>query len=452
MDRFSCAESTTTQDSWKEYPEQSGSTASKMRNSKFAIGKRSIFALTWTTYAGFYLCRKNLSIALPLLEGAKGLSHLDLANIIFGYSLFYAVGQFACGPLADRYGPRRIVGMGLLLIVASNLLMCLHGSPLWLLTFACLNGLGQSSGWSGLVKMMGNWFEAGRRGIVMAFWSINYVLGGFLATAFATWAVTQRTVAPALEWRRGFLFPALILAAITIAFWLFARNSPRTAASLPTSSKPLSDGPQDLWKFKDMLGLLRSWPLWTIGSSYFFLEMCRYALMFWLPFFLVNQMRFSLEQSGYLSSLYELVGVVGALLAGYISDRYMHSRRAPVSAVMLFGFGLVALLPALIPHPGFVMTGVGIGLAGMLTYGPDTLLSGAAAQDVGNGVSTATSAGLIDGIGHLGSLLSPYLVVLVSARYGWNMLFLIFAGAAFLSAFSLIPIWKLRPSDPEAAR
>jgi OPA family sugar phosphate sensor protein UhpC-like MFS transporter len=216
--------------------------------------------------------------------------------------------------------------------------------------------------------------------------------------------------------------------------------------------KPSPDGQQDLWKFKDMLGLLSSGPLWTSGSSYFFLEMCRYALMFWLPFFLVNQMRFSLAQSGYLSSLYELVGVGGALLAGYISDRYMHSRRAPVSAVMLFGFGLVALLPALVPHPGFAMTAVGIGLAGLLTYGPDTLLSGAAAQDVGNGVSTATSAGLIDGIGHLGSLLSPYLVVLVSARYGWNMLFLIFAGAAFLSAFSLIPIWKLRPLDSEAAR
>ncbi len=61
----------------------------------------------------------------------------------------YAVGQFTCGPLADRYGARRIVGAGLLVIVASNLMMCLRGSPLWLLVFACLNGLGQSSGWSG---------------------------------------------------------------------------------------------------------------------------------------------------------------------------------------------------------------------------------------------------------------------------------------------------------------
>lgn len=418
-----------------------------MRDSKLVMGKRSIFALTWITYAGFYFCRKNLSIALPLLEGAKELNQLDLANIIFGYSLFYAVGQFTCGLLADRYGPRRIVGGGLLMIVASNLLMCLHGSPLWLLPFACLNGLGQSSGWSGLVKMMGNWFEGSQRGIVMAWWCTNYVLGGFLATAFATWAVTQRVLAPALGWRRGFLFPALILLIISAAFLLFARNTPRDSASYRPSPGYRAIDRRDGWKYADIVRLLRSRPLWTIGSSYFFLELCRYALLFWLPFFLVHRMRFTLEQSGYLSSLYELAGVGGALLAGYISDRYMNSRRAPVSAVMLFGFGVVVLLPVFISHPGFGIMAAGIGFAGLLTYGPDTLLSGAAAQDVGNGISTATSAGLIDGIGHLGSLLSPYLVVLVSAHYGWNMLFLVFACAAFLSASLLIPIWKLRPSD-----
>ena len=69
--------------------------------------------------------------------------------------------------------------------------------------------------------------------------------------------------------------------------------------------------------------------------------------MFWLPFFLVNRLRFDLTRSGYVSSLYELAGVGGALLAGYISDRYMQSRRAPVSAIMMAGFGVIVLLPIL---------------------------------------------------------------------------------------------------------
>ena len=56
-----------------------------------------IFALTWLAYAGFYLCRKNLSVAMPLMSAELHYSNLQLANIVFGYSLFYAFGQFIFG-------------------------------------------------------------------------------------------------------------------------------------------------------------------------------------------------------------------------------------------------------------------------------------------------------------------------------------------------------------------
>src|SRR5579862_5493254 len=188
--------------------------------------KSRIFAITWITYAGFYFCRKNLSIVLPMLHGMPGMGNFELADIVFGYSLLYAIGQFGCGFLSDYFGPGKVVGTGLVLVVGSNIFMGLHASPLWLLAFACINGIGQSTGWSGLVKIMANWFSSHQRGIVMAWWGTNYVLGGFLATAFATWVVAQPMIAPHLGWRRGFLFPAFILLVITICFFVFAKDSP----------------------------------------------------------------------------------------------------------------------------------------------------------------------------------------------------------------------------------
>lgn len=419
-------------------------------------GKWRIFAITWIAYAGFYFCRKNLSVVLPLLQNSDGISRIHLANVVFGYSLLYAIGQFTCGLLSDRYGPKRVVGAGMVIIVASNLLICVRGFPLWLLCCACLNGVGQSTGWSGLVKMMGSWFDSRQRGIVMAWWGTNYVLGGFLATAFATWAIAQHAIAPGLGWRRGFLFPAVILLIITVAFYCFAQDEPETedAGARGESAKKRdrdSGGHAPLWNSKDLMSLLRKPAFWMIGTSYFFLELFRYALLFWLPFYLVNQLRFSIAASGYISSFYELAGVAGALVAGYVSDRLMGSRRAPVSAMMLCGFGAVALLPLTDPHPGVAVVAVAIALAGVLTYGPDTLLSGAAAQDIGQGVSTATATGWIDGLGHLGSLFSPYLVVYVSGHYGWNLLFVVFSCAAFFSAATLVPIWNLRPVDAHGA-
>jgi sugar phosphate permease len=407
-------------------------------------GQRKTFAVTWITYAGFYLCRKNLSIALPLLAAAASFKSIQLANVVFGYSLLYAVGQFGFGFLSDRIGPKRVVGTGLLLVVGSNIVMGLHASFLWLLVFACLNGVGQATGWSGLVRTMANWFSSESRGIVMAWWGTNYVLGGFLATAFATWAVAEHGFWPQLGWSRGFIFPALLLLIIALLFLIYGKDMPDSQTE---GSEVWPSAVPDRTSWNDLLILLSNPSLWMVGLSYFFLELCRYGLMFWLPYYMVQRFHYGLSTAGYLSSLYELVGIVGALLAGYISDRFNQSRRAPVSAVMLCGLGLVMLFQPAFGRLGLTGVGVAISLAGLLSYGPDTLLSGATAQDVGETRSAATASGLIDGIGHLGALFSPYVVISVSERFGWDRLFLVFAATAFTAGLILLPLWNLRASN-----
>jgi MFS transporter, OPA family, glycerol-3-phosphate transporter len=293
---------------------------------------------------------------------------------------------------------------------------------------------------------MASWFGAENRGVVMAWWGTNYVLGGFLATAFATWSVSQQMLLPGLGWRRGFLFPALILLAITIGFFAWDEDTPEHEEAPSPGGVAARREPPD---WRDLGVLLRTPGLWMIGSSYFFLEMCRYALMFWLPFYMVSQLHYRLQVAGYVSSLYELVGIAGAVLAGYLSDRFSQSRRAPVSAMMLCGLGIVMLLQSRMARTGLLGTAIAISLAGILSYGPDTLLSGAGAQDIGTERAAGTASGLIDGLGHLGSLLSPYVVVYVSRQYGWDRLFFIFAIAAFLAAAVLVPIWRMQPADWE---
>jgi sugar phosphate permease len=306
--------------------------------------------------------------------------------------------------------------------------------------------VGQATGWSGLVKTMASWFGAENRGIVMAWWGTNYVLGGFLATAFATWSVSQQVLFPELGWRRGFLFPALVLLVITAGFFAWDDDTPAKEDAL--AQRDTVPAVRSDWR--DLAALLRTPGLWMIGSSYCFLEMCRYALLFWLPLYMVSQLHYRLQVAGYVSSLYELVGIAGAVLAGYLSDRYAQSRRAPVAAVMLGGLGIVMLLQTAMASKGLVGTAIAISLAGILSYGPDTLLSGAGAQDIGTARAAGTASGLIDGLGHVGSLLSPYIVVYVSRRYGWDRLFFIFAVAAFAAAAVLLPIWRMRPTDWES--
>lgn len=407
-----------------------------------------IFVLTWLAYAGFYFCRKNLSVAMPLLERDLGFSNLQLANVVFGYSLLYALGQFVSGVLADRFGPRRVVGAGLFLAIVSNIAMGFSASLVMFAFLGCLNGAGQSTGWSGLVKNMACWFRRRERGVVMAWWSTNYVLGGFLATIFATFAATGGSILPALGWRRGFWAPALVLSAIAAAYVIWVRNEPRDAGvddvlddeePGETRSGAPPPGPDSLAPLRH---ILKDGAVWIGGGMFFCLKLTRYAFLFWLPVYMTQHLKYAAGEAGYTSALFELSGFGGALLAGYASDKLMQSRRFSVGTCMLLG-----LAAATGVHPALAATGrlgnaVGIALIGIMTYGPDTLISGAAAQDIGSRRGAGTAAGFIDGVGSLGQLFSPYLVAFVTQQYGWDALFRLFVVFACAGACLGVTRWN----------
>ncbi len=150
-----------------------------------------VFALSWLAYGGFYLCRKNISIAMPLLSQDHGFTKDNFAMVLFFYGLFYALGQFYNGFLSDKFGPRLIVGIGLFLSILANIFMGFSAALLVFGLWWCINGIGQSTGWSGTVKNMAPWFRRKERGVVMSWWATCYVIGAIVATGLATFVVTH---------------------------------------------------------------------------------------------------------------------------------------------------------------------------------------------------------------------------------------------------------------------
>ncbi len=405
-----------------------------------------IFAITWLAYAGFYLCRRNFSVVMPLLERDLGYSNLELANIIFGFSLLYSLGQFFFGPFADRFGSRLTVCLGLLLSIGSTVLMGFMPALLALTVLCCANGLGQSAGWPGLVKNMAPWFRRQERGVVMGWWTTNYVIGGFLATVFATFVATRAWAGAGPGWQRGFWMPAVLLSAITLLFAATTRNRP-SDAGLPeiddVAAEELSNGhaqaAAEPWIFFKMLGDLE---VWTIALGCAFSKMIRYSFLYWLPLYMTQKLGYSPGQAGYTSSLYEFVGFTGAILAGYISDKFMQARRLPVAAMMFWGLALMCWIHPRLAAMGPVGVAASIALIGIMNFGPDTLLQGAASQDAGAKWGVGVASGFISGFGSVGQLFSPYLVAWVAGRYGWNWLFYGFVMIAVAGGALLATQWN----------
>ena len=270
------------------------------------------------------------------------------------------------------------------------------------------------------------------------------MLGGAFATIFASFWITHEWFLASAGWRRLFFFPALALAAVAVLFLIFVRNRP---ADVGLDALEVETGPSQ--RASTTTSLLRSTlaepALWAIAAMYFFLKSTRYAFLFWLPLYLSEALRYPIAKAGYTSALYELVGFSGAIFAGYVSDKLMGSRRFPVGSAMLLALALVLFLHPIFASGGPLAVAVWISLVGILTYGPDTLMSGAAAQDVGGG--SATAAGIVNGVGSIGQMLSPLIVGYVAHVYGWDRVFSLFVVFALAGAVILATQWNYRPRE-----
>jgi OPA family glycerol-3-phosphate transporter-like MFS transporter len=94
-------------------------------------------------YAGYYICRSNLAVVLPLLiqeMAARGIpadsAKLSLGTIASLGVLAYAIGKFPSGSIADFLGGRRNFLMGMGGAIAFTILFALGGGlPLFTLAW-----------------------------------------------------------------------------------------------------------------------------------------------------------------------------------------------------------------------------------------------------------------------------------------------------------------------------
>ena len=142
-------------------------------------------------YSGYYLCRSNFSVALPMIVGELARSGLssEIARIRLGSIASlgvaaYAIGKFPAGAMADYFGGRRNFLGGMAGAVFFTLLFSLSGGlPLFTLAWVG-NRLAQSSGWAGIVKISSRWFSYRTYGTVMAILSLSFLFGDAASRAF----------------------------------------------------------------------------------------------------------------------------------------------------------------------------------------------------------------------------------------------------------------------------
>jgi len=123
------------------------------------------------------------------------------------------------------------------------------------------------------------------------------------------------------------------------------------------------------------------------------------------------------------------------LLTGFWSDRLGRTGRSAIMCYsLLLCAGALFALGSLRAGGGHALPTVLVGLVGFLVIGPYAYLAGAIALDFGGKHGSATSSGIIDGVGYLGGMLAGDTVSRVSLSFGWTGAFMALAGVALLSS------------------
>ena len=426
------------------------SSSSRLRRwQKITIGSLCI------GYAGYYLCRSNLSVVTPLLLeefGPDGLDKEVIGLIASSGVLFYAIGKVLSGITCDFFGGRRTFLLGMIgSIIATVLFGLLTGAAVFMIIWS-VNRLIQSTGWVSLVKITSNWFPFGMYGTVMGILSLSFLFGDVLARLFLGSLITA-----GIGWRGVFFAAAAGLTIIVVGCHFLLRSSPTEIGE-----KEPEVNPQNLYGSEgvrkrplDMVMLLRpllsSFSFWMVATMSLGLTLIRETFNIWTPTYLAEVAGLSAGSAATYSLLFPLFGGISVLVFGRMADRLAGGKRSvailaglvPLVAVLGLMGGIRDPASALLPL-------VLVSAAAMLMIGPYSFLAGAISLDLGGKVGSSTTSGLIDAAGYLGAIASGIGIGSLAQRAGWDAAFGSLAIVALVTVGATIAYWRYQ--EQQASR
>lgn len=387
-------------------------------------------------YIGVYLCRKNLSVAIPMIQHDFGATKGQVGVIASWSTLAYVFGKVFFGPLIDRYGGRICFLFSLLGVAVFGALGALSGSIMMLAWFYSGNRLAGAAGWGSMVKQVPDWFPPRRLGMAMAFLSLSFVFGGLFALLFAGRVASLSGNA----WRAVMGIPSVVLLVIVIICW---RVLPRANPGYSRITKEVAPA----FDWKKAMELTKIPQFWVVCGLSFTLTVTRETFNVWTVDFFKTEggAKMTNEIAAFLSTPFDAAGAVGILFIGWAFDRLNHRDRSRVLVVMLFLLAvLIYELPALF-HYGLWLVTIALGLIGFLSYGPYSLLAGIFAVEIRGKEFVGIVAGLIDACGYLAGVVSGYFFGRILDAGGYRLGFQCLAAITVFASLLCVFLSKKKP-------
>jgi sugar phosphate permease len=303
--------------------------------SRNRVAPQTALALLLLVFAGClnYVDRASLSIAHGPVKLALHLSETQMGALLSVFSIAYGLAQLPIGPLSDRFGTRKVLGVGLTLWSCGQLLVSRVATLPGFFALRALLGIGEAPYYPASIQLIHRELASSLRARALALVNSSAMVGQAIAPPLLTVVMLR------YGWRSMFALTGvagLLLASLWFAV-LRERNpihSDREGYLAPIP-EPLS---------------LRQWSrffedptIWLLMGGFAGVNYTAWFYIAWLPAYLENGRGLSVAHTGWLAALPYIAATIGMHANGWFADEQVRrGARAPRVHVTLATLGLVA--------------------------------------------------------------------------------------------------------------
>lgn len=401
-----------------------------------------------------FLDRTNISIAGLQIASEYGLSNQRLGWIFSAFLIGYAGFQLPAGVLAARYGPRRVLALGVIwwgiATAATAMLPSTMGHAVALLMgIRFLLGAGEAVIYPAANQFVARWVPRNERGFVNGLIFAGVGAGSGLTPPLLTWLIVAH------GWRSAFWFSAVVGLIAGAVWWVFARDRPRDHPGVSKAElQEIQEGLGDtLRSFSESSGKAQpiSWraifsrrDLAALMAGYFSFGYIAWVFFSWFFLYMAQVRGFDMKASARFAMLPFLCMTVFSLAGGVASDRItrrygLRAGRCYLAAASLAATAVFLVLGSQVRSPtlaGFILAGG----AGALYVSQSTFWS--VSVDIA-GRSSGVFSSLVNMGGQIGGALTASLTPWIAQRFGWTASFAVAAALGLGGALCWLAV------DPE---
>ena len=396
-------------------------------------------------YALFYFVRANDAAPVKAMQEALGYSKAQLGIISSVGGITYGVSKFINGFLGDHANPRWFMAIGLLVCAGMNVGFGFSSTLPFFIGFWTMNMWAQGMGFPPCAKSMAYWFSPRERNTTFGIWHTSHMIGGALIMVLSGYLVIW------FGWRSAYYVPAGIALLGVVVILVFLRDTPESLGLPPVEIYKGEESPRELgqelkadesywsvvWDY-----VLTNPYMWVISIANALVYLLRWVQMKWGITFLQEDKGMSLAVSSWLSMGSELAGMVSALIAGYVADRYFRGRAGRVCVIAMALYCVAVYFFARTPKSApWTATGWFL-LMGFLFYIPQMLIA-AIAMTLGTKRASAAAVGMTGLFGYVATVPAGWGVGWMADHYGWSGPFSLMLACAIGTMLLMAITWNV---------